>query len=140
MILLVLISHFLVTWWYYSWYLKTTPVDSFFFELLKVLILCCRNDSVAVAVENPQFFNRIAETFCSKAAMRFVILLWGKKSSVAPDIIEEIPVFSYNEIIDLGQESRKALSDSNYAGKLILFNINYFRIFDFSIRHFCSIF
>ncbi|KAL9408839.1 hypothetical protein AB3S75_047260 [Citrus x aurantiifolia] len=75
------------------------------------------SESVALAVENPEFFNRIAETLCSKAAMRFVILLWGKKSSVAPDIVEEIPVFSYDEIIDLGRESRKAFSDSNDARK-----------------------
>ncbi|KAH9649556.1 putative acyl-activating enzyme 16 [Citrus sinensis] len=74
-----------------------------------------RGSSVALAVENPEFFNRIAETLCSKAAMRFIILLWGKKSSVAPDIVEEIPVFSYDEIIDLGRESRKAFSDSNDA-------------------------
>ncbi|GAY53579.1 hypothetical protein CUMW_150140 [Citrus unshiu] len=75
------------------------------------------SESVALAVENPEFFNRIAETLCSKAAMRFIILLWGKKSSVAPDIVEEIPVFSYDEIIDLGRESRKAFSDSNDARK-----------------------
>lgn len=68
--------------------------------------------------------------------MRFIILLWGKKSSVAPDIVEEIPVFSYDEIIDLGQESRKAFSDSNDASELILFNISYFRIFNLSIRNF----
>lgn len=107
-----------------------------FIELQKLLIICCCDDSVALAVENPEFFNRIAETLCSKAAMRFVILLWGKKSSVAPDIVEEIPVFSYDEIIDLGQESRKAFSDSNDASELILFNINYFRIFNLSIRNF----
>ncbi|KAL9411397.1 hypothetical protein AB3S75_045066 [Citrus x aurantiifolia] len=75
------------------------------------------SESVAIAVENPEFFNRIAETLCSKAAMRFVILLWGKKSSVASDIVEDIPVFSYDEIIDLGRESRKAFSDSNDARK-----------------------
>ncbi|GAY53577.1 hypothetical protein CUMW_150140 [Citrus unshiu] len=61
--------------------------------------------------------SRSSKTLCSKAAMRFIILLWGKKSSVAPDIVEEIPVFSYDEIIDLGRESRKAFSDSNDARK-----------------------
>ena len=62
-------------------------------------------------------FNRIAETFCSKAAMRFIILLWGEKSSLACEGIEGTPVFSYEEIVDLGEESRRALFDSHNASK-----------------------
>ncbi|XP_044498294.1 probable acyl-activating enzyme 16, chloroplastic isoform X2 [Mangifera indica] len=73
------------------------------------------SDSVALAVDNPEFFNRIAETFCSKASMRFLILLWGKKSSVATDIVKGLPVFSYEEVIELGRESRRTLSDSHDA-------------------------
>jgi hypothetical protein len=64
-------------------------------------------------------FNQIAETFSSKAAMRFIILLWGEKSSLACEGIEGIPVFSYKEIVDLGQESRRALFDSHDASKSI---------------------
>ncbi|KAJ0093357.1 hypothetical protein Patl1_26104 [Pistacia atlantica] len=74
--------------------------------------------SVALAVDNPEFYNRIAETFCSKASMRFVILLWGKKSSVATDIVNGLPVLSYEEIIELGHENRRTLSDSHNASKL----------------------
>ncbi|KAJ4723082.1 Long-chain acyl-CoA synthetase [Melia azedarach] len=75
------------------------------------------SESVALAVDNPEFFNRIAETFCSKASMKFVILLWGKKSSLATDIIGGMPIFSFNEIIELGRESRRALRDSHDARK-----------------------
>ncbi|XP_038722896.1 long-chain-fatty-acid--[acyl-carrier-protein] ligase AEE15, chloroplastic isoform X4 [Tripterygium wilfordii] len=70
------------------------------------------SDSVALAVDSPELFNRIAETFCSKAAMRFVILLWGEKSCLAIDGGEGLPIYNYKEIIDLGRESRQALGDS----------------------------
>lgn len=73
------------------------------------------SESVALAVDSPDMFNQIAETFSSKAAMRFIILLWGEKSSLACEGIEGIPVFSYKEIVDLGQESRRALFDSHDA-------------------------
>ncbi|KAK7840592.1 putative acyl-activating enzyme 16 [Quercus suber] len=71
--------------------------------------------SVALTVDSPHMFNRIAETFCSKAAMRFIILLWGEKSSLACEGIEGTPVFSYEEIVVLGEESRRALFDSHNA-------------------------
>ncbi|CAK7339359.1 unnamed protein product [Dovyalis caffra] len=75
------------------------------------------SESVALAVDNPELFNRIAETFCSKAAPRFVILLWGEKSHLATNGMEGIPIFNYKELIDLGQESRKAFVDSDDARK-----------------------
>ncbi|CAN1228345.1 Long-chain-fatty-acid--[acyl-carrier-protein] ligase AEE15, chloroplastic, partial [Linum grandiflorum] len=68
------------------------------------------SDSIALAVDNPELFNRIVGTFCSKATTRFIIVLWGDKSDLNVHGIEELPVFSYQEIIDLGQESYKAVS------------------------------
>uniref|UniRef100_A0A6M2F172 AMP-dependent synthetase/ligase domain-containing protein n=1 Tax=Populus davidiana TaxID=266767 RepID=A0A6M2F172_9ROSI len=73
------------------------------------------SESVALAVDNPELFNRIAETFSSKAAPRFVILLWGEKSSLTINVVEGIPIFNYKEIIDLGRESRTAFFDSGDA-------------------------
>ncbi|KAJ6965377.1 acyl-activating enzyme 16 [Populus alba x Populus x berolinensis] len=73
------------------------------------------SESVALAVDNPELFNRIAETFFSKAAPRFVILLWGENSSLTINVMEGIPIFNYKEIIDLGRESRKAFFDSGDA-------------------------
>lgn len=71
------------------------------------------SESVALAVDSPELYNRIAEVFCDKASMKFVILLWGDKASLSIRGTEEIPVFSYNEIIHLGQDSRKSLLSSN---------------------------
>ncbi|KAK9933011.1 hypothetical protein M0R45_020225 [Rubus argutus] len=69
------------------------------------------SDSVAIAVDSPELFNRISEQFFSKAVMKFVVLLWGEKSSLVSD--GKIPVFNYKEILDLGQESRKSMPDSD---------------------------
>nr|AAM28628.1 acyl-CoA synthetase-like protein [Arabidopsis thaliana] len=70
------------------------------------------SESVAIVVDNPEFFNRIAESFTSKASLRFLILLWGEKSSLVTQGMQ-IPVYSYAEIINQGQESRAKLSASN---------------------------
>ncbi|THG08881.1 hypothetical protein TEA_021713 [Camellia sinensis var. sinensis] len=73
------------------------------------------SESVALAVDNPEFFNRIAETFCSQAATKFVILLWGEKSSLISKVLEGLSVYNYKEIIDLGCESRMRLLESHDA-------------------------
>ncbi|PQM37085.1 putative acyl-activating enzyme 16 chloroplastic isoform X1 [Prunus yedoensis var. nudiflora] len=75
-------------------------------ELLKIYD---HSESVALAVDSPELFNRIAEAFGSKVVMKFVILLWGDKSSLASE--GKIPVFNYREILDLGRESRKSAPD-----------------------------
>ncbi|XP_061990565.1 probable acyl-activating enzyme 16, chloroplastic isoform X3 [Rosa rugosa] len=73
------------------------------------------SESVALAVDSPELFNRIAEPFCSKVVMKFVILLWGEKSSLASR--GNIPVFNYKDILDLGRENRKRMLNSNDARK-----------------------
>ncbi|CAL0329685.1 unnamed protein product [Lupinus luteus] len=73
------------------------------------------SESVALAVDNPEMFNRIAKTFYSKTCMRFILLLWGKKSDLVGEANKEVPVFSFREVIDLGRESRMALSDAHDA-------------------------
>ncbi|KAF3456654.1 hypothetical protein FNV43_RR01308 [Rhamnella rubrinervis] len=83
-------------------------------ELLQIYT---HSESIALAVDSPELCNRISEAFCSKAIMRFVILLWGQKSSLTSEGVDGIPVFSYKEIIKLGQESRRAMFDSNDASK-----------------------
>ncbi|XP_054805692.1 probable acyl-activating enzyme 16, chloroplastic isoform X2 [Prosopis cineraria] len=70
------------------------------------------SESVALAVDNPEMFNRMAETFYSKTSMRFLILLWGEKSQLLGDRSKELPVFNFVEVMDLGQQSRKALLES----------------------------
>jgi hypothetical protein len=71
--------------------------------------------SVALAVDNPEMFNRIAKAFNLKASMRFIILLWGEKSSLVNEGNKEVPIFTFTEVINLGQESRRSLFESHYA-------------------------
>ncbi|KAF7133387.1 hypothetical protein RHSIM_Rhsim09G0061500 [Rhododendron simsii] len=73
------------------------------------------SESVALVVDNPELFNRIAETLCSQAAVRFVILVWGDKSCCTSEVLEGLPVYNYKDIIALGHESRMCLLDSHDA-------------------------
>ncbi|EEF41754.1 long-chain-fatty-acid CoA ligase, putative [Ricinus communis] len=73
------------------------------------------SESVALVVDSPELFNRIAETLCSNAVITFIILLWGEKSSLAIKGMDGIPVFNYKQIVNLGRESRRALHDSDDA-------------------------
>ncbi|XP_024628003.1 probable acyl-activating enzyme 16, chloroplastic isoform X3 [Medicago truncatula] len=77
------------------------------------------SESVALAVDGPEMFNRIAKPFYSKTGMRFIILLWGEKSdlNLIAEENKEVPIFSFMEVIDLGRESRMALSDSHEASQ-----------------------
>lgn len=79
----------------------------------------CYNRSVALVVDDPVLYNRILETFHSRATIKFVILLWGQKSSIRDVAAAEIPVYSYDEITSLGRESHTALLLSEDASKLL---------------------
>lgn len=63
-------------------------------------------------MDNPEFFNRIADTFTSKVSLRFLILLWGEKSSLVTQGMQ-IPVYSYTDIKNLGQEKRAGSNDTS---------------------------
>ncbi|CAJ1849775.1 unnamed protein product [Sphenostylis stenocarpa] len=67
---------------------------------------------VALAVDNPEMFNRIAELFYLKASIRFIILLWGEKSGLVSEGDKEVPIYTFMEVIHLGRESRRVLFDS----------------------------
>lgn len=104
------------------------------FSAFVVINITCFG-SVGLVVDNPEFFNRIAGTFCSKATMRFIVLLWGEKACLSSGETHGVPIFSYKEIIELGRESRVAHIDSHDTSKLINCvqvsdNVFYFFIFD----------
>jgi len=44
--------------------------------------------------------------------MKFIILLWGEKSGLVSEGEKEVPVYTFMEVIHLGQESRRVLFDS----------------------------
>lgn len=77
------------------------------------LLLSFFHNSVALAVDNPELYQRIAGAFNSEASVRFVILLWGEKSSISSHLMEGIPAYSYKEIMDMGREHRAFLVGSH---------------------------
>ncbi|MQM14925.1 hypothetical protein Taro_047860 [Colocasia esculenta] len=82
-------------------------------ELLQIY---SHSDSVALIVDNPSFFNRLAETLIPRAEkIRFVVLLWGDKSNLK-DLSLNVPIFTYDEVIALGRNSRDALRNSGNRG------------------------
>nr|GMD65821.1 probable acyl-activating enzyme 16, chloroplastic [Ipomoea batatas] len=76
---------------------------------LTMACACHYNYSVALAVDNPEMYSQIEESFQSRANVRFVILLWGEKSSIKSKVTDGLPIYSYTEILDLGNESHMAL-------------------------------
>ncbi|XP_023748642.1 probable acyl-activating enzyme 16, chloroplastic [Lactuca sativa] len=81
----------------------------------ELLHIYTHSESVALVVDNPELYDRIATGFNSKASVRFVILLWGDKSSLNSHLMEGIPAYTYKEIIDIGNEHRMLLVDSHDA-------------------------
>ncbi|URE24715.1 AP-4 complex subunit [Musa troglodytarum] len=70
------------------------------------------SESDALVVDNPQFFNRLAESFITRAHIRFVVLLWGEKSHLKSKFVDEMPIYEYKDIVELGQQSRHAFLNS----------------------------
>jgi len=75
--------------------------------------------SIALVVDNPEMFNRVANTFYSSTTMRFIILLWGEKSELVGQENKHMPLFTFTEVIDLGAESRRALSKAGMLTHLV---------------------
>ena len=83
------------------------------------LKIACFYLSVAVIVDNPQFFNRLRDILFQTAEIRFIILLWGDKSTLNSKMSADIQIYSYEEIINLGGEMRASLMNSTDRGKFI---------------------
>ncbi|XP_042056502.1 probable acyl-activating enzyme 16, chloroplastic [Salvia splendens] len=73
------------------------------------------SDSVALVVDNPELYKRISEAFCFRATVRFIILLWGEKTNITSEAAPEVPIYTYQEIIDMGCQSHEALRHSGDA-------------------------
>ncbi|KAG6428378.1 hypothetical protein SASPL_112629 [Salvia splendens] len=73
------------------------------------------NCSVALVVDNPELYKRISEAFCFRATVRFIILLWGEKTNITSEAAPEVPIYTYQEIIDMGCQSHEALRHSGDA-------------------------
>ncbi|CAN6280589.1 unnamed protein product [Urochloa humidicola] len=79
------------------------------------------SESIALVVDSPQFFNRLAESFLSRINPRFIVLLWGDKSCINSQAMKDIPVYGYKDVTELGRESRKALFLSGQQGQQDVF-------------------
>ncbi|WOL03687.1 putative acyl-activating enzyme 16, chloroplastic [Canna indica] len=75
------------------------------------------SQSIALVVDNPQFFNRLAESFVPRASIRFIVLLWGEKSCLNRKFVEDIPLYAYKDIVELGQQNRNTNLHSSEAGQ-----------------------
>ncbi|CAN6297068.1 unnamed protein product [Urochloa humidicola] len=83
-------------------------------ELLQIYT---HSESIALVVDSPQFFNRLAESFLSRINPRFIVLLWGDKSCINSQAMKDIPLYGYKDVTELGRESRKALFLSGQQGQ-----------------------
>ncbi|VFR01165.1 unnamed protein product [Cuscuta campestris] len=87
----------------------------------ELLSIYNHSESVALVVDNPEMYSQIAETFHSRVDVRFVILLWGEKSSITSEVIDGLPIYRYTEILDLGNKSHMALLHSQEAGHQFIY-------------------
>ncbi|XP_024633454.1 probable acyl-activating enzyme 16, chloroplastic isoform X2 [Medicago truncatula] len=79
------------------------------------------SESVALAVDNPEMYNQIAKPFYLKTSIRFIILLWGEKSSLVNEADKGVPIYTFMEVINFGRQSRRALHTSDDAREHYIF-------------------
>ncbi|KAK9664530.1 hypothetical protein RND81_14G048900 [Saponaria officinalis] len=73
------------------------------------------SESVALIVDSPEMFNRMADVFMAQSTMKFIVLLWGDKSDLGREVSDKFQVLDFNEIVGIGRESRKLLVASDDA-------------------------
>ncbi|KAI0510492.1 hypothetical protein KFK09_011094 [Dendrobium nobile] len=83
-------------------------------ELVKIYN---HSDSIALVVDNPEFFNRLAESLIARANIRFLVLLWGDKLFLNSEYTKDIILYDFKEIIELGRQSRLSLLSSSKKGE-----------------------
>ncbi|XP_006665086.2 probable acyl-activating enzyme 16, chloroplastic isoform X2 [Oryza brachyantha] len=79
------------------------------------------SESIALVVDSPQFFNRLAESFISRINAGFVVLLWGEKSCLNSEAVNGIPLYDFKDITQLGHESRNTLRQSREQDQQVVF-------------------
>ncbi|KAH9318084.1 hypothetical protein KI387_019853, partial [Taxus chinensis] len=67
------------------------------------------SDSVALVVDNPGLLSKLAPMFNSSVTLKFIVILWGEKSTVDSNIGNKVPLYSYDEFSRMGHDSRKGL-------------------------------
>jgi hypothetical protein len=111
------IPHYLFSTYFFTKVFSNIFVYISFFTFMSWLwIYCFPHHSIALVVDSPQFFNRLAESFITRINPRFIVLLWGDKSCIDSQSVKDMPLYSYKDITKLGRESRNALFLSGQQG------------------------
>lgn len=72
------------------------------FEELSVIY--SHSDSVALIVENKELWNKLLPSLITSSSLRFVVLLWGDKFSLAKDV--PFSMYTYEELLALGHRAK----------------------------------
>ncbi len=86
--------------------------------------------SVALVVDNPEIYNKMSPRLKGYDKLKFVIVLWPLKNTVADDISNNdndssthLPIYTYDEMLLSGRTSRQALAAVTSSGITILVNL-----------------
>jgi len=86
--------------------------------------------SVALVVDNPEIYNKMSPRLKGYDKLKFVIVLWPSKNTVADDISNNdnnssthLPIYTYDEMLLSGRTSRQALAAVTSSGITILLNL-----------------
>jgi hypothetical protein len=86
--------------------------------------------SVALVVDNPEIYNKMSPRLKGNDKLKFVIVLWPSKNTVADDISNNdnnssthLPIYTYDEMLLSGRTSRQALAAVTSSGITILLNL-----------------
>jgi long-chain acyl-CoA synthetase len=86
--------------------------------------------SVALVVDNPEIYNKMSPRLKGYDKLKFVIVLWPTKNTVADDISNSdnnssthLPIYTYDEMLLSGRTSRQALAAVTSSGITILLNL-----------------
>lgn len=81
----------------------------------ELLYIYTHSDSVALVIDNADLFKKLAPALReSPATVKFVVLLWGEKSSVVStngSFLKDTPIHTFQEFVDLGRDSRETSSE-----------------------------
>lgn len=76
-------------------------------------LIYSHSDSVALVVDNEELCNKLLPSFNASSTLRFVVLLWGDKTSLLKDAGANLPIYTYEEFLASGFEFQKSFTASN---------------------------
>ncbi|KAG0557012.1 hypothetical protein KC19_11G095400 [Ceratodon purpureus] len=83
----------------------------------ELLYIYTHSDSVALVIDNAEMFKQLAPKLRENANVKFVVLLWGEKSSVVStngSFLKDTPIHTFDEFVELGKGSRKTSSGKTH--------------------------